>query len=493
MGSPRALQRLRRGIPGPNAGIVLAHALFLAIGFTPASAQDLWITPENQDEIHINVIADSQCPIACGDVTLNCCQNFAANVEHMNTRIPDLTMMNGDLVIDSHDSLAVAQYLGYWDGLLGEKHFVLGNHEADPDENFYWVDPNDHWVPAVAHEPLFGYGTPNYRRWYSIYLGNPPRVAILALNNNSDSYVDDDVCYLFCASPVDSLNHAGSAQRTWLNAEIDALPSTVSVVLVCLHRSYYGVENYLCRPNIHYSWAEFYEAPAETLRTGEVSFLRDLESIPNRTNVQRVIVASGDQHCFAITHPIRRNHRDDEHGIPYIVLGGGGARIHRSAVYPALDKIPQGLLVSAFDDKWFNTTFQIGTDDIQFSVREAYSDSLLFETSWPLVAATGSGEGLARVEKSARMEISPNPVRGNSVRLEIRFPGSGFLNVDRLTIADVTGRRVRRLARTVQMENGASRTWDLLDDRGQRVHPGVYLAVLRSGSNIYTEKITVVR
>jgi hypothetical protein len=67
------------------------------------------------------------------------------------------------------------------------------------------------------------------------------------------------------------------------------------------------------------------------------------------------------------------------------------------------------------------------------------------------------------------------------------------LSVDRLTIADITGRRVRRLARQVQMENGASRTWDLMDDRGQRVRPGVYLAVLRSGSKLFTEKITVVR
>jgi hypothetical protein len=466
---------------------------FFTFLFTTAGAQDLWITPEDQDHIRINVIADSQCPIACGDVTLDCCANFAANVEHMNTRVPDLTMMNGDLVIDCHDSLAVSEFLQHWGDLVGEKHFILGNHEADPNENFYWEDPNDHWVPAVAHEPLFQYGTPDYRRWYSIYVGNPPRIAVFGLNNNSDSYVDDDVCYLFCATPVDSLNHAGSAQRAWLNAQIDALPSTVEVVLICLHRSYYGVENYLCRPNIQYSWAEFLEAPAETLRTGEVSFLRDLESIPDRTNVQRVIVASGDQHCFAITHPIRRNVRDDEQGIPYIVLGGGGARIKRSAVYPALDKIPSGLLVSAFDDKWFNTTFQFSPEEIQFTVHEAYSDSVLFETSWPLVSNTGAGDGFSRIEQEARMEISPNPVRGNSVRLEIRFPGSGFLNVDRLTIADITGRRVRRLARQVQMENGGSRTWDLLDDRGQRVRPGVYLAVLRSGSKIFTEKITVLR
>jgi len=475
-----------------SAGKAAVALAFAATAFVPASAQDLWITPTDQENIRVNVIADPQCPIACGDATINCCQNFAANIEHMNTRVPDLTILSGDMVIDSHDSIYVAQFLDHWDDILGEKHFVLGNHEADPSETFYWADPTDHYVPAVEHEPLFNYGTPDYRRWYSIYIGNPPRVAVFALNNNSDSYVDDDVCYLFCSQPNDQLNHAGSPQRTWLNAEIDGLPSTVSSVLVCVHRTYYGVENYLCRPNIHYSFAELYDAPAETLRTGSVSLLRDLESIPERTSVQRVFVASGDQHCFSITQPIRRNVRDDERGIPYIVLGGGGARINRSAVFPAPGKIPAGLLVSAFDDKWFNTTFRFGSEEIQFSVREAYTDSLLYETSWVLGSTTGAG---ALPEDSpARIEISPNPVRGRSVQIELRLPqGSDPLSVDRLMIADVTGRRVRRLTGKVRMPSGEARSWDLRDDRGQRVQPGVYLAVLRSGPKVIMEKITILQ
>ena len=140
---------------------------------------------------------------------------------------------------------------------------------------------------------------------------------------------------------------------------------------------------------------------------------------------------------------LRRNVRDDEHGIPYIVLGGGGARIKRSAVYPDLNKVPAGVLISAFDDKWFNTSFQFSPEQVQFTVHEAYSDSVLFETSWPLVSNTGAGDGWSRIESEASMQISPNPVHGNSVQLEIRFPGSGFLSVDRLTIADVTAGIVR--------------------------------------------------
>ncbi len=456
-------------------------------------AQDLWIPGGDPDDLRINVIADPQCPITCGDAYTPCCETFSANIEHMNTRVPDLTMLNGDLTIDNHDPSLVEVFLDRWNGLLGEKHFVLGNHEADPHENFTWVDPDDHYVPAVQHEPLFQHGTPQYKRWYSIYVGSPPRVAVFALNNNSDSFADDETCYLFCTQPNDLLNHAGSPQRNWLEGEIDALPSTIAAVLVCVHRTYYGVEDYLCRQNVLYSGAEYGEAPAETLRTGAVSFLRVLESIPDRTNVQRVLVASGDQHCFAITRPILENARNDENGIPYIVLGGGGAKNRRSSVYPAPWKIPGGLLLGAFDDKWFNTTFRFRPDEIRFTVREAYSDSLLYETSWPLESATGAAVPSTEEEGWA-IEASPNPVgTPGPAAVTLRVTSSGdAAPVDRFAIVDVTGRRVRRLLRSRESLHGSdTRTWNLRDDAGNRVAPGVYLVVLRSGERVLTEKIVV--
>jgi hypothetical protein len=478
------------GATAHQAALALFIALFPA---ARAPAQDLWITPADQDDIRVNVLADPQCPITCGDEVTPCCQTFASIVEFMNSRVPDLTMLNGDLVIDSHDPQYVDQFLGLWDQILGEKHFVLGNHEADPHENFTWADPNDHWVPAVQHEPLFRHGTPEYRRYYSIYIGNPPRVAIFGLNNCSDSFFDDDACYLFCTVPNDWLNHAGSPQRTWLNEQIDALPSTIDAVLVCLHRTYYGVENYLCRPNVLHSAADFYDPPAETLRTGAVSFLRDLESIPDRTNVQRVIVASGDQHCFAITHPILRNVRDDEHGIPYIVLGGAGARNRRSATYPNLNKVPAGVYIDGFDDKWFSTSFRFTEDEIAFTVHEAYTDSLLFETSWPLLQPTGAGE-LEDAAVELEIEAFPNPVskRGPATAtIQLSVPG-GSMQLDRLAIVDVTGRRVKRwIRRPETVHDGTTKTWNLRDEGGNRVAAGVYMVVARIGQSVLTKKIVV--
>ncbi len=458
-----------------------------------ARAADLVVTPVDQDNILLHVLADPQCPLVCPPPT-PCCDNFDAVIGNMNLEVPDLTMLNGDLVLDSAEQASLDVFLARWDAILGEKHFVLGNHEADPDPYGIFRDPLDHWFPAVTYEPLFRHGTPEYRRYYSIHVGNPPRVAVLALNNNSDSWVDDEVCYIYCGTPNDQLNHAGSPQRAWLEAEIDAMPSTVEVVLVCVHRTYYGVENYLCRGNVLMSGGEVGTAPAETLRTGETSFLRVLESIPERTNAERVLVLSGDQHCFAITHPIRRNVRDDADGIPFVVLGGAGAPIRRSAVYPAPGKIPAGLLRHAFDDKHFWTQVLVTTDDVQLHVREAYSDSLLFEASWSLGPPIPTATPEPARPPASGLSCLPNPVRGSLAHIRYRPPRPlDTADLDELAVYDLHGRRVRSLHRGGWSDGEYVREWDLTDEDGRPVASGQYYLLARAGARIASEKFTVIR
>jgi hypothetical protein len=458
-----------------------------------AVAADLTIVPDDQDEILLHVIADAQCPLVCPPPT-PCCQNFDAIIEKLNQEVPDLTMLNGDLVICSYEQTYLDQFLQRWNAIQGEKHFALGNHEADHDAYFEWVDPNDHYVPAVTYEPLFRWGTPDYRRWYSIHVGDPPRVALFILNNNSDSWMDDDACYRFCGTPPDSLNQAVSSQRVWLNAEIDALPPTVQFVLICLHRTYYGVEDFLCRPNVEMSFCDREFAPAETLRTGAVSLLRDLESIPERSNVRRVIVASGDQHCFAITKPIRKNVRDDAHGIPYITLGGAGAPIQRSTVFPAPGKIPGGLLKHAFDDKHFWTEFRVFPDEVRFTVREAYSDSLLYTQSWGLEGGPLESPTPDAAACLASLECFPNPARGDGLQFLFCPPASlADASLEDLSVYDVQGRRVRSLFRGGWQDGTYLRSWDLRDEDGRRVAAGRYYVRARAGAEAYSEPFTVLR
>jgi hypothetical protein len=467
--------------------LALAGAALLAPA-SPGRAADLTLLPVDQDSILINVISDTQWPLVCESTP--CSTIFVNNVQHMNTRVPDLTMHCGDLGFNSlGPEPFVSDFLSIWNQLLGEKHWLLGNHDADSDENLMWVDPNDHYVPAVVHEPLFRHGTPEYRRYYSIHVGNPPRLAILTMNNNSDSYFpDDEIHYVFCTTPDDEVNHFESAHRVWLNAEIDALPPTVEVVLVMAHRTYYGVENFFGRANILYSGEEWPEAPAETLRTGAVSLLRDLESIPERSNAQRVFMISGDQHCFAVTHPIYQNARDDARGIPYLTVGGGGARINRSAVFPNPSKIPAGTLDAAFDDQHFNVQFQVTLDEVRMRVFEAYTDSLLVERAWPMTLTVPVPE-TCPVSTESFLRASPNPASGS---VQIEFAGPAEMNrVDDFAVYDVHGRRVRSLYQGSWCGGVYGRNWDLTDDEGRRVPAGAYFVRVRSGSEKYARAVTV--
>lgn len=60
-------------------------------------------------------------------------------------------------------------------------------------------------------------------------------------------------------------------------------------------------------------------------------------------------------------------------------------------------------------------------------------------------------------------------------------------------VMDVTGRRVRNLDDTVR-EPGTHRVpWDLRDDSGRQVAPGLYIVVIESGAQTLSRRITVIR
>jgi len=95
---------------------------------------------------------------------------------------------------------------------------------------------------------------------------------------------------------------------------------------------------------------------------------------------------------------------------------------------------------------------------------------------------TPSGAGLALAPPS------PNPARG-PVRLAFRSPGTGTLAID---IVDLAGRRVRAFAAEVGA-GPAELAWDLRDESGQRVSPGLYFVSVRLGTERATRPVLVVR
>jgi hypothetical protein len=83
----------------------------------------------------------------------------------------------------------------------------------------------------------------------------------------------------------------------------------------------------------------------------------------------------------------------------------------------------------------------------------------------------------------------PNPAR-SVVTLAFRLPATA---VGELAICDLAGRVVRRLGGGAWATGEHRVAWDLSDDRGTRVAPGVYFARLRAGGASAAREVVVVR
>ncbi|HET7225386.1 MAG TPA: M14 family zinc carboxypeptidase [Candidatus Eisenbacteria bacterium] len=84
---------------------------------------------------------------------------------------------------------------------------------------------------------------------------------------------------------------------------------------------------------------------------------------------------------------------------------------------------------------------------------------------------------------------SPNPARGLA-RLAFDLPRAARVALD---VLDVQGRRVRTLAAAPYAAGRYALAWDLADDLGRPVAPGVYLARLAAGAQAITRPIVVLR
>jgi hypothetical protein len=83
----------------------------------------------------------------------------------------------------------------------------------------------------------------------------------------------------------------------------------------------------------------------------------------------------------------------------------------------------------------------------------------------------------------------PNPAR-SAACFEIVLPGP--MNVW-LGVFDVTGRRVRRLIEGPRDPGAETLTFDLRDDAGARLPPGVYLVRARLGETTFVRRLVVAR
>ncbi|HEX7880612.1 MAG TPA: FlgD immunoglobulin-like domain containing protein, partial [Candidatus Eisenbacteria bacterium] len=104
----------------------------------------------------------------------------------------------------------------------------------------------------------------------------------------------------------------------------------------------------------------------------------------------------------------------------------------------------------------------------------------------PLSVGVGDGP---RSTPIARLRAVPNPIPGDRVRLYVDGPSA--VGVEGVVIVDVTGRRIRELPLPDTTSGSATVDWDVRDEQGVRVSPGVYYfrtagssAVVRSGGRL---------
>jgi len=89
-------------------------------------------------------------------------------------------------------------------------------------------------------------------------------------------------------------------------------------------------------------------------------------------------------------------------------------------------------------------------------------------------------------------EPSPNPAR-QAATLRYAIPGRQDGQAIRLTILDVSGRRVRTLLDGTAKSGADQVVWDLLSDNGRLVRPGMYFVRLTLGSDVKMRTVLVTR
>lgn len=82
---------------------------------------------------------------------------------------------------------------------------------------------------------------------------------------------------------------------------------------------------------------------------------------------------------------------------------------------------------------------------------------------------------------------APSPARGSTL-LSVTLPAAGELRLD---VFDAAGRRVRSLAAGGHAAGTHAFAWDLRDDGGRRVPPGLYLARCAAGGAARTRRLIV--
>lgn len=161
------------------------------------------------------------------------------------------------------------------------------------EETKVWRDRQIHFYPALGNHELKGGDTLGLANWWGTFPElNGRRWYSVAYRNAYFIFLDTD-------APLTN----GSEQRGWFDNQIAHLPTATRFVFVVQH---------------HPPIADLPMDPGHTPQASEVEFARHLE-MQAATLPARFIVVAGHIHNYE---------RFTEHGVDFLISGGGGARPH---------------------------------------------------------------------------------------------------------------------------------------------------------------------
>jgi hypothetical protein len=120
------------------------------------------------------------------------------------------------------------------------------------------------------------------------------------------------------------------------------------------------------------------------------------------------------------------------------------------------------------------------------TVDEAQNWSPISNNSYFVVPTTATGAGSLAIWLSPPY---PNPGR-SLVSWAYTLPQSARVDVEAF---EITGRRVRTIAHSWKDAGDGALIWDLRDDRGRAVAPGMYLIRASLGGHTSTQRVVVAR
>jgi hypothetical protein len=218
---------------------------------------------------------------------------------------PDGILLNGDVpysgdVLD--DYRVYREETTAWREAKLNVFPALGNHEFHGDA----ATALEHWWSAFPEL--------KNRRWYSAQIGS----AIYTISLDSDASL-----------------LPGSDQQRWLNEQLKELPRSIGFVFVSLHHP--PVADVQTRVNVSHN-----------PRPNEIALRDYLESMAPNMHAQ-IIVCAGHIHNYE---------RFSQHGVTYLVSGGGGAS-------PVLvDRTPEDLYQSPDFPNYHYVKFELEGDSM---------------------------------------------------------------------------------------------------------------------------------